>query len=378
VETFDVTFNSGILWFSITLFVALLIVSFVGIFRIGNLRMKAALFFTALLCSIAALALAFIFDPFGQIKVIDNWGILDAFDTLLQELEDGLKDAEDTQYEFDSEVELKLAPIFQQGPCGSCWAYASALVLNTMMLKDGRPLQYSCITEEGAVQDAVVSPQSIIELSSSKCSGDYMFRGFEIAQRFTLPTTFCVPGYSSKYPNCPSCQPPGAYTSECYIDTDALPSNNPLPKYSLCADGSPAEYFSVPLCSSSTCYKRLFKEDEIKAWLSSTGPVICYIMAQLENGEAAAWTQYQNINKGGLGWIAQPSKYNQVGARPSPAGGHAMVIYGYGENVNGVKFWHVANSWGKNWSINGTVKIERGVNAWGIETAVYGMNLNLP
>ncbi|GFE55563.1 cathepsin C [Babesia ovis] len=50
---------------------------------------------------------------------------------------------------------------------------------------------------------------------------------------------------------------------------------------------------------------------------------------------------------------------------------HAVVIVGWGqENVAGrmVKYWICRNSWGQKWGINGYFKIERGKNAYGIES----------
>ena len=50
---------------------------------------------------------------------------------------------------------------------------------------------------------------------------------------------------------------------------------------------------------------------------------------------------------------------------------HSVLLFGWGEE-NGVKFWHVQNSWGKNWGQNGNFKILRGRNTLGIELAGEG------
>ncbi|EDO05978.1 cathepsin C Papain cysteine protease family protein [Babesia bovis T2Bo] len=50
---------------------------------------------------------------------------------------------------------------------------------------------------------------------------------------------------------------------------------------------------------------------------------------------------------------------------------HAVAIVGWGQEKVGarmIKYWICRNSWGQNWGINGHFKIERGKNAYGIES----------
>ena len=44
---------------------------------------------------------------------------------------------------------------------------------------------------------------------------------------------------------------------------------------------------------------------------------------------------------------------------------HAVVVVGYGTE-NGIDYWLLKNSWGKNWGMDGFMKIQRGVNMCGI------------
>lgn len=54
---------------------------------------------------------------------------------------------------------------------------------------------------------------------------------------------------------------------------------------------------------------------------------------------------------------------------------HMVVIVGFGESADGVKYWIVRNSWGPRWGYAGYFHIERGANACGIETlaVLYGI-----
>lgn len=60
----------------------------------------------------------------------------------------------------------------------------------------------------------------------------------------------------------------------------------------------------------------------------------------------------------------------------SALGGHAIKILGWGE-LNGDKYWIIANSWNRNWGNNGYIWIRRGTNECGLESqAVAGMPKN--
>lgn len=60
-------------------------------------------------------------------------------------------------------------------------------------------------------------------------------------------------------------------------------------------------------------------------------------------------------------------------ARPEPAGHHAMRIVGWGEDETGLKYWTLANSWGREWGEQGLVRVARGTNECKVEEFVLGV-----
>lgn len=47
---------------------------------------------------------------------------------------------------------------------------------------------------------------------------------------------------------------------------------------------------------------------------------------------------------------------------------HSILIYGWGKETDGTKYWLIQNSWGENWGDHGSFKMIRGINELGIES----------
>lgn len=54
----------------------------------------------------------------------------------------------------------------------------------------------------------------------------------------------------------------------------------------------------------------------------------------------------------------------------TPAGGHAVLLYGWDHDVNGRLYWLMQNQWGEDWGENGFFRIYAGES--GIDSNPYG------
>lgn len=362
-EVFVVRLNSGIWWFAVCMAAILALLNLYYILQPTGPLTKAALGLALIGLFAATVYLGLEFQPFKNIQISERaraFFLPDQKGNAFYDL-DSLPEPED-------EVVLTMPPVLNQGSCGSCWAYAGALVIAQGSLVPGRPEQESCIKSEGFVQDWVASPQSLIDFSNSKCSGDLTTKALDLAASNPLPTLWCIPGYSAFEGNCyDGCGSPD--TPLC-----TLPDNRK--KHLTCADGSVVQNNSY----SDIKYQRLSGERQIMQWLSTGNAVLAWFADYQPSGSPPHpfWSLIDN--KGNRVVIN-----NRVVVRPSDEGeeyelnmgpirsnttgayGHLMVIFGYGES-DGVKYWNVQNSWGKNWGDGGRIKVERGIDAWGCET----------
>ena len=63
----------------------------------------------------------------------------------------------------------------------------------------------------------------------------------------------------------------------------------------------------------------------------------------------------------GSGWNFRMYKSGVFSGDCSTAVTHAVTIVGYGTTKDGIKYWLLKNSWGKNWGENGYMRLKRDV-----------------
>jgi cathepsin F len=211
---------------------------------------------------------------------------------------------------FDWRDKGVVAPVKDQGSCGSCWAFSTVANLEGLYA-----------LEKGVVK--TFSEQLLVDCdtSDSGCNGGLM----ELS--FTWLKKNGGINLDSDYP----------YTgrkSTCKQDKTKW------------ADFTVTGY--VKLGSSSSTWSPV-DEDEVKEFLYETGPLAIALNAnplQTYTGGILDLTKTQ----------CNPDGMN-----------HAVLLVGYGtDESSGLDFWIVKNSWGKSWGESGYFRIARGKGTCGI------------
>ncbi|XP_026750376.2 uncharacterized peptidase C1-like protein F26E4.3 isoform X1 [Galleria mellonella] len=224
--------------------------------------------------------------------------------------------------EFDCRTKWRdyISPVIDQGWCGSDWAVTIATVVSDRFA-----------IQSNGMEKILLSPQTLLSCNrryQRGCDGGHIDAAWNYVREDGLLDDNCFP-YEAKVTKCP-----------------VKPKSDNLPIF--CTP-------SVP--ERTTRYKvgppgKLKKELDIMYDIMESGPV------------HAVMTVYQDFFHYRDG-VYRHTRYgdNQL------QGLHSVRIVGWGEN-RGDKYWIVANSWGREWGIDGYFHIARGENESGIESFV--------
>jgi len=202
-----------------------------------------------------------------------------------------------------------------QGDCGSCWAIASATVLEAH-------------NEIYNGNHRVFSTQQIVECTPNPrhCGGDGGCKGAtaELAMDWVLKNGLTD---SSQIPYT-------AHDGACTMGSPTADMKAVLTQFSSApAAGEGGAAFGMT--GWSTLPKNEY-EPLVRA-LAESGPVAVSVAAD-------TWFNYESGVFNGCGKDAVID--------------HAVVALGYGEE-NGTKFWVIQNSWGQDWGEQGRIRLER-------------------
>jgi len=233
-----------------------------------------------------------------------------------------------------------ISMIWDQGGCGSCWAFGAATAMSDRM----------CI-HSPAGQDQVqvhVSPENLLTCCFTcgfGCNGGFPGAAWSYWHKKGLVT-------GGLYGTNDGCQPYDIKPCEHHVNGTRGPceEGGRTPKcHHVCENTAYTKKYKEDLTFGQKAYSIDQNENDIKVELMTNGPV------------EAAFTVFEDFPnyKSGV--------YQHVSG--NALGGHAIRILGWGEE-NGTPYWLVANSWNYDWGDNGTFKILRGSDHCGIESGV--------
>lgn len=396
--TLDLSIGGGMWFFFLFLFLLLfwLIITFIGLARLRPEYSFLKWLFLVITASLimVVIALGIQHRPFAAGNLVLKMGTVPLFDfgnSGAQDESEVLTDLSDVVPDVVLDLREYVPPSLAQGDCGNCWAMASSMAMSARrVMRDGHKTEaeYSCPTGGVDIKDWYVSPQFITDADDSsqgsdpfgKCDGNQQIKAFKIVRDTGgAPSAKCVPLQTPYTPNC-SCGYQGFQSFNRNIC--ALPGEQIA---TTCADGSKIEEDQKTKISA---YRVVRGERQIEQEITKHGPVVCYVnYYEKSDGSGCAWSlrgvksifgQYSNYISDSF--VAKPSQDGNEYTKgniltASAQTGHSLVISGYGE-VNGVKYWQATNSWGTAWGYNGHVKVEKGVDAWNIESECVGATLS--
>lgn len=212
--------------------------------------------------------------------------------------------------------------IRNQGSCGSCWAFAGTGVMQDRW----------CLRRPRRKKK--FSPQWLVSCDTTNfaCNGGYLSRSWKYIKKYGVCTEQCFP-YSSG----------GGVVESC-------------PKK--CKNGKKIKRYKI---------KKYYK---VGNWIPFNSLRARFIQRELylRGSVEMSFKVYEDF------FQYKSGVYEYVYG--DYVGGHAVRLIGWGKTKKGKKYWIIANSWGKNWGINGVFYIRRGVNEVKIETrGVWGIKL---
>jgi C1A family cysteine protease len=206
-----------------------------------------------------------------------------------------------------------VGPIKDQGQCGSCWAFSAIGTLESQVMK---LLNQSILLSE---QDMIDCVKNVGLLNCCNgCEGGEMYSVYEYLLN-KMDTTENQYPYLASDENCK------------YISSSI---NNVKVK----------DFISLSIGN---------EEEMVKA-INNIGPLSVGVNANQD------WQLY---SKG----IYNPSE-NDCSSNIDKQD-HGVIVVGYGTE-NGLDYWIIRNSWGKDWGENGYMRLVKGKNACGVANSV--------
>jgi cathepsin B len=264
----------------------------------------------------------------------------------------------------------KITPVWYQGNCGSCWAFATASILSDRFNIQSMGLMYVVLSpvtllicgnigDIGIKETRSTSSENIENQSNFACYGNSIVNSVRQTVVYGLVRIDCLP-YDQNLGNVTKYQSIGSFK-----DQQDLPlcSDVKGPSLDMCHDyvfnvytgetfGTPAKSYKSFVNYGIYGTNKFNKEgsvEQIQIEIYKWGPV------------CSAFKIYPDF------YTFDPkNEIYEWNGKGQEVGGHAVEIVGWGTE-NGKPFWQIKNSWGEEWGIKGYFKMIRGSNNCQIE-----------
>ncbi|XP_076040247.1 putative peptidase C1-like protein F26E4.3 [Oratosquilla oratoria] len=219
--------------------------------------------------------------------------------------------------------------IRDQGWCGASWAFSTLSVAEDRFAIESIGEERVRLSTQNLISCDVRGQQG--------CKGGHLDRAWNYLRRFGVVNEECFPyqsGHTSQKGSCKVPRGANLLTQRCHVTR-----NNRKELYKM-----------------EPPYRVSSKEEDIMYEIMENGPV------------QATMTVHDDF------FMYKSGIYTFTGIRnPERTALHSVRIVGWGETSVGrrrMKYWVVANSWGREWGENGYFKIKRGTNESNIENFI--------
>jgi len=240
-----------------------------------------------------------------------------------------------------------LSEQFDQGNCGSCYAFSGALVLQMRF-------RIQLLKQHGLYYPLELSWKSATRCSpyTEGCEGGFAYLTFKLAAETGLPIADCDRSYEAKHLD-------DACDWSCYGSDSMLFYAKDYGQVGGFAYGASEEAIMQEIHANGPV---------IVSFATSATPEFIYNNGRSFTNETSVMTGFKNER------VPKEEASQNPDIKPWRHTTHSILAVGWGEEAPAhggepIRYWIVRNSWGTDWGHGGYAKMRRGQNDAALETS---------